>query len=77
MGVGFIVAYAIRAYHHWRCEFEYSIQHYVKNVARDLRQVAVFTNETDGHNIAEILLKVALDTTILTISYVSISVMGK
>jgi len=38
---------------------------------------AVFTNETDGHNIAEILLKVALDTIILIISYVSISVMGK
>ena len=35
-----------------------SIQHYVMKFVRDLRQV----NETDRHNITEILLKVALNT---------------
>ena len=48
----------------------YSIQHYVIKFDSDLRQVGGFslgtsvssTNETDCHNITEILLKVALNT---------------
>ena len=43
-----------------------SIQHYVIKFASDLRQVDGFllasTNKTDRHDIAEILLKVALNT---------------
>ena len=73
MVVGFITTYAISAYHHWRCEFEshsgevFSIQHYVIKFVSDLRQVGGFfsvssTNKTDRHDIAEILLKVALNT---------------
>jgi hypothetical protein len=48
----------------------YSIQHYVIKFVSDLRQVGGFfpgnpvssTNKTDRHDIAEILLKVALNT---------------
>jgi hypothetical protein len=48
----------------------YSIQRYVIKFASDLRQVSGFlrvllissTNKTDFHDIAEILLKVALNT---------------
>ena len=51
----------------------YSIQHYVMKFISDLRQVGRFfsgipvfsTNKTDRHDIAEILLKVALSTTSL------------
>ena len=51
----------------------YSIQHYVIKVVSDLRQVGGFfpstpvspTNKADRHDIAEILLKVALNTTSL------------
>jgi len=45
MAVGFTTTYAISAYHHKRCEFEYrsgelySIQHYVVTSDSDLRQV--------------------------------------
>jgi hypothetical protein len=50
----------------------YSIQHYVIKFVSDLRQVGDFhlvsaTNKTDSHDITEILLKVALNTIILTI----------
>ena len=49
----------------------YSIQHYVIKFVSDLRQISGFfpgppvstTNKTDLHNIAEILLKVVLNTT--------------
>ena len=52
----------------------YSIQHYVIKFVSDLRQVDSFlidtpvssTNKTDLHDIAEILLKVALNTITLT-----------
>ena len=48
----------------------YSIQHYVIKSSSDLRQVGgtpVFsTNQTDRHDIAKILLKVALYTITLT-----------
>ena len=49
----------------------YSIQHYVKKCISDLRQVGVCffprtsvspSNKTDCHDIAEILLNVALNT---------------
>jgi hypothetical protein len=41
----------------------YTIQHYVIKFVSDLQQVVVSsTNKTDCHNIAEILLKVALNT---------------
>ena len=48
-----------------------SIQHYVIKIVRDFRQVGGFlrvlqvssTNKTNPHDIAEILLKVALNTT--------------
>ena len=76
MLVGFIPTYAISSYHHKRCEFEsrsrevYSIQHYVITLVSDFRQVSGFLrvlpflplNITDHHDIADILLKVALNT---------------
>jgi hypothetical protein len=76
MVVGFISTYAIWAYHLQCCEFEshsdevYSIQHYVIKFNSDFRRIVCFfrgtqvfsTNKTDRHNIAEILLKVALNT---------------
>jgi len=77
MVVGFTTTCAISAYHHLSCEFEpcsgevYSIQHYVIKFVSYLRQVGGFLRairfpspiKTDRHNIAEILLKVALNTT--------------
>jgi hypothetical protein len=80
MVVGFKTTYASSAYHHERSEFESSagevctIQHYVISFVSDLRQVSGFlrvlgfphTNKTDRHDIAEILLKVALNTITLT-----------
>ena len=49
----------------FHCEV-YSIQHNVINIFSDLQQVGDFptsyTNKTDHHDIAELLLKVALKT---------------
>ena len=46
MVVGFTSTYAIGAYHHWCCEFEFrswsGVQHYVIKFVGDLRQVGVF-----------------------------------
>jgi hypothetical protein len=48
MVVGFITTYAMRIYHHQRCEFEsrsgevYSIKHYVIEFVSDLRHVGGF-----------------------------------
>ena len=48
MVVGFITTYAMSAYHHKRCEFEYcscevySIQHYAIKSIGDLLQVGKF-----------------------------------
>jgi hypothetical protein len=48
MVVGFTTTYAITAYHHLRCEFEfrsgevYSIQHHVIKIVSDMRQVSGF-----------------------------------
>ena len=54
----------------------YSIQHYVIKFVSDLQQVSVFfpdtlvssTKKTDRHNIAEILLKVVLNTITLALT---------
>ena len=76
MVVGFTTTDAISAYHHWSSEFEpgsgkvYSIQHYVIKFVSDLKQVRGFLwvppfpppIKPDRHNIAEILLKVTLNT---------------
>ena len=51
MVVGFVITYAISAYHRWRCEFEsrsgevYQIQHYVIKFDNDLRKVGVFLHQ--------------------------------
>jgi uncharacterized membrane protein YcgQ (UPF0703/DUF1980 family) len=73
MVVGFTTTYAISAYHHWCCEFESrsgrGVQHHVIKFVSDLRQGGGFlclpissTKKTDGHDITETLLKVALNT---------------
>ena len=74
MVVGFTSTYAIGAYHHWCCEFEFrswsGVQHYVIKFISDLRQVGGFPRvirfsspqKTDRHDITEILLEVALNT---------------
>jgi hypothetical protein len=80
MVVGFTTTYAISAYHHQRCEFKnrsgevYSIQYYVIKFVSDLLQVGGLlstpissNNKTDRHYIAEILLKVVLNTIALTL----------
>jgi hypothetical protein len=79
MVVGFMTTCAISAYHHYSCELNsvhgevYSIQHYVIKFVSDLLQAVGFfctlffsINKTDGHDITEILLKVALYTITLT-----------
>ena len=71
--IGFKTTCAISAYHHCCFEFESStsevcsIQHYVIKFVSDLWQVfrctpVSSTNKTNRHVIAEILLKVALNT---------------
>jgi hypothetical protein len=66
MVVGFTTTYAISTYRHYCCEFEsrsgQGVQYYVKKFVSDLRQVVVSSNKTDRHDIAEILLKVVLNT---------------
>jgi hypothetical protein len=69
------------AHHHWCCEFESrsgrGVQHYV------ITFVSVFsagthvssTNKTHRHDIAEILLKVALNTMKPTLTYYLLFVM--
>ena len=71
MVVGFTTTYPISAYHHWCCEFQSrsgrGVQH---QVCQRLVTGRWFcpgppvssTNKTDRHDIAEILLKVALNT---------------
>ena len=49
----------------------YSIQHYVIKFVSDLRRLVVFpgySNKTDGHDITELLLKVALSTIALPLT---------
>jgi hypothetical protein len=76
MAVGFTTTYAISAYHHWCCEFEsrsgQCVQHYVIKFVSDkslatgqcfsLGPPVSSNNKIDHHDIAEILLKVALNT---------------
>ena len=76
MVVGFTTTYAISAYHHWCCEFESRSGRGVLDttlcdkVCQWLATCRWFspcppvssTNQTDRHDITEILLKVALNT---------------
>ena len=76
VAVGLITTCAICAYHNKSCEFKfhsgevYSIQHYVIRFVSDFRlnecfspgTPVAFTNKTDRHNVANILLKVAFNT---------------
>ena len=73
MVVGFTTTYVISAYHHWCCEFKsrsgQGVKHVIKFVS-DLRQVSGFPRvlrfpppiKLTAMTIAEILLKVALNT---------------
>ena len=76
MVAGFTTTCAISAYHHQSCEFESrsgrGVQHYVIKFVSDLRQVGGFllvlrfpppVKLTASHDIAYILLKVALTST--------------
>jgi hypothetical protein len=77
MVVGYITTYVISVYHHLRCEFESRSRRGVldatlcDNVYQSLPAGRWFspgtpvssTNKTDRHDITEILLKVALNTT--------------
>ena len=69
--VGFTTTYAISAYHHWCCEFESwsgeGVQYCDKVWVTCNRSISS-TNKTDGHDITEILLKVALNTIKQTIT---------
>ena len=81
MVVGFTTTYAISAYHHQSCEFESCSWRGVlditlcNNVCQCLVAGQWFspgtlvstTNETDCHDMTEILLKVALNTLTLTL----------
>ncbi len=80
MLVGYATTFGISAYHHYRCEFEsrlgevYSIQHYCDKVCQGLAAGWWFSpdtpvssiNKTDRHHIAEILLRVVLNTIALS-----------
>ena len=84
MVVGFTTTCVISVYHHWSCEFEpRSLQGVLYTTLCDkvcqwLATGRWFspgtpvssTNKTDRHDITEILLKVALNTTTLTPSYI-------
>ena len=70
-GSWFTNTFAIGVYHHWCCEFESrsgrSVQHFVIKFISDRTVVfsgysGFFTNNTDHHDMTEILLKVALNT---------------
>jgi len=81
MVVGFTTTYAISAYHHWSCEFDSRSWRGVLDttlcdkVCQWLAAGRWFSpgspvsssNKTDRHEITEILLKVALNTTTLTL----------
>jgi hypothetical protein len=60
---GFSTSDATSTYHHWCCEFEslsgWSVQHYATG---RYFSPASSIDITDHHDIAEILLKVALNT---------------
>jgi hypothetical protein len=68
MGIGFTTTYAISAYHHWCCEFEFrsgrGVQHYAIKFVSDLRQFCGFLRVLwfPPPIKQEILLKVTLNT---------------
>ena len=74
MVVGFTTTCAVSAYHHWYCEFRISIRVRCTALWDEVCQWLVTgcwlspgppvssTNKIDRHDIAEILLKVALNT---------------
>jgi hypothetical protein len=82
MVVGFITTYEINAYHYYRCEYEPRSGRGVLDTTlcdkgcqwlvagRWFSPVTPVssTNEKDRHNITKILLKVALNTTTLTLT---------
>ena len=78
MVVGSTTTYAISAYNHQRCAFEfrsgevYSIQHYVIKFVSDGGFLLLLrfssTNKTDLHEITEILLEMVLNTITLTLT---------
>ena len=84
MVVGFTTTYVISAYHHWCCEFESrserGVKHYVIKFVSDLRQVGGFPRvlrfpppiKLTATTIAEILLKVALNTIKLKLFFLSL-----
>ena len=74
MVVGFTTSYAISTYHHWRCEFvpETTLCDEVCKLLAAGRWFSLgtpvsFSNNTDYHDIAEILLKVTLNTIVITL----------
>ena len=83
MVVGFIATYAISAYHHWSCEFEFHSWWCVLYTTlcdkacqwlatgRWLSQGTPVpsTNKANHHEITEILLKVVLNTITLTLTH--------
>ena len=73
MVVGFAITYAISAYHHWSSKFESRTWLGVLDITfcdTVYQWHAVsFTNNTDSHDIADILLKVALNTMTLTLEH--------
>jgi len=74
MIVGFTTTYVISVYHHWCCEFDSRSGRGVVTLCDTVCQLLAAgrwfspgppvssTNKTDSHDIAEILLKVALNT---------------
>jgi hypothetical protein len=52
MVVGFTIAYAISAYHHWCCEFEsrsgWGVQYYVMKFVSDVRQTNLSSMKMDN-----------------------------
>jgi hypothetical protein len=88
MVVGFVTTYAISAYHHWSSKFESHTWLGVLDItfcdkvyqwhAADLwfspGTLVSFTNKTDSHDIAEILLKTALNTMTITLKHHSTNV---
>ena len=89
MVVGFTTTYAIRAYHHWCCGFDSrsgrGVQHLCDKVCQWLAAGQWFslgppissTNKIGRHDINEILLKVALNTTKETNKHIMLILLGE
>jgi len=88
MVVGFAITYAIIAYHHWISKFESRTwlgvldttfcdqvdQWHAAGLLFSPGTLVSFTNKTDSHDIAEILLKVASNTMTQTLKHHSTNV---